>query len=287
MAQHLRQLGMLLALLLTTTWHAAAAAPKTITGSKELVTRTLIVEPFHAIHAGQNIEVLLVDASGQPDSLAHRLRVEINANLAEHLVAETRNGCLHLSFDSWHRSLRRIHAVVTVPVDQPLTSLEASSAASIRTQQFKVQSDDLKIGASSAAELDLDLVATNCTIDASSAAELDLRLAATNCTIGASSAAELNLDLRAANCTIDASSAADLNMSGSVTQCTASVSSGASIDAPKCPVTTAHISASSGGSVRLLCTEFLKARASSGGSIHYSGDCRVDPHISLGGSLSR
>lgn len=248
---------------------AHAANPRKITGSKELVTRTIAVEPFHALDVSRGIEVVLVDASAQPDSMANRLLVEINANLADHLVATTEKGCLRLTFDSWSRSLARVHARITVPIHQPLSSIGASSAAKIRTEGLQIHSETMHLEASSAAEMELQLVV------------------AANCSISATSAAAMRLDLTTSTCTLNGSSAAGIELRGKAERCSATLNSAASLEARQFEMANGDISTSSGASARILCTEYLKAKASSGGSIHYDGDCRIDPDIAISGSLSR
>lgn len=269
MKQTLCRLGMFLALLSTMVLPAHAVTPGTISGSKELVNLTLAVEPFEAIDASRGIKVVLVDAATLPDSLSNRLQVEINANLADHLIATTEKGCLRLSLDSWSRSFTRLHAQVTVPIHQPLSSIDASSAAWIRTEGLQLNCETMRLEASSAAEMDLRLVV------------------AANCSISATSAAAIRLDLTTSTCTLNGSSAAKIELQGKAERCSATLNSAASLEASRFEMANGDISTASGASARILCTEYLKAKASSGGSIRYAGDCRIDPDIAISGSLSR
>lgn len=264
---------------------ACAPMSKSLRGSEQLVTRDATVDPFDAIVVERGIEVILVPGKTSEPPTLH---IEINENLSEELITETRNGCLYLTFSSQYPSLSNIHAVITVPVSGPIKRIEARSSAEVTTRDVQLRGDVLDLKATSAAELDLDAhYSCVITLDLNSAAELTLRAATDKCIINASSAADLDLTLTAAHCSIDASSAASVELNGQSDRCNASLSSAASLKALQFETAESDISVSSGASAKIFCTQHLRAKASSGGSIRYTGDCTVEPHIALGGSLSK
>ena len=122
-------------------------------------------------------------------------------------------------------------------------------------------------------------------IDVSSAAQIDVALKATQCRIDVSSAGELVAALEADSCTADLSSAAKARLSGRSRWCEVDVSSAANFDAGRLVVAHGLIDASSGASADVHCTDTLRASASSGADISYSGECKVEAQHSSGGSV--
>ena len=84
---------------------------------------------------------------------------------------------------------------------------------------------------------------------------------------------------------LDASSAAKARLSGRSRWCEVDVSSAANFDAGRLVVAHGLIDASSGASADVHCTDTLRASASSGADISYSGECKVEAQHSSGGSV--
>ncbi|MCR4031053.1 MULTISPECIES: head GIN domain-containing protein [Flavobacterium] len=138
----------------------------------------------------------------------------------------------------------------TVTVKMPaLHKIEASSASSVETNGL-VLSEDVILEASSAASMDLKIESDRISIDAGSGSSIDIE--------------------------------------GKALSLTTSVSSGGSIDAEKLMANDVHADASSGGTVSVRPIVSLKADASSGANIEYSGNPKtVEKSASSGGSVNK
>ena len=64
-------------------------------------------------------------------------------------------------------------------------------------------------------------------------------------------------------------------------------SSGSEITALKLLSENGNANASSGGEINIFCSVFLKAEASSGGTIVYSGNPKMDINMNSGGSVKK
>lgn len=199
------------------------------------------------------------------DALTDEIVIEADDNVMEKVLVESRRGTLFVGID---KSVRRIsdHSVtVRVPANGEIRALDASSAAQIICETA--------------------LEAYEFLIDVSSAAQIDVALKATQCRIDVSSAGELVAALEADSCTADLSSAAKARLSGRSRWCEVDVSSAANFDAGRLVVAHGLIDASSGASADVHCTDTLRASASSGADISYSGECKVEAQHSSGGSV--
>jgi hypothetical protein len=106
--------------------------------------------------------------------------------------------------------------------------------------------------------------------------------------IDASSAGDIKLDLRAEKISVDISSSGDVTLSGDAERLEADLSSAGDFKASELRVKDADVSVSSAGDASIFVTESLKARASSAGDIHYSGNPKyVDAHSSSAGSVQK
>lgn len=112
---------------------------------------------------------------------------------------------------------------------------------------------------------------------------------ADNAKVELSSGAVINSTITSKQADIKASSGAVANLNGKVNVGSIDVSSGAVCNSEKFQFNELQAEATSGGVVTGYATERLKATASSGGSIKYKGNPRVDSNISKtsGGSLKQ
>ena len=114
-------------------------------------------------------------------------------------------------------------------------------------------------------------------LDASSAARItsDVTLTADKFSIDASSAARIDAAVKSTSCTV----AAD--------KCSINMSSAAKLSAAEFTVADCSVDTSSAAKATVNCTGKLRAEASSGSSIRYTGDCKTSISKSSGGSVSR
>ncbi len=175
------------------------------------------------------------------------ITVEADDNLQKEIVTRVENGTLII--ECKYSSFRNITAK-TVTVKLPaIHKIEASSASTVETNGVFL-GEDITLGVSSAASMDVKMESDRISADAGSGGSIDIEGKALNLSV--------------------------------------SVSSGGSIDAEKLMANDIHADASSGGTVSVRPILSLKAEASSGGNVNYSGDPKkVEKSASSGGNVSK
>jgi hypothetical protein len=109
-----------------------------------------------------------------------------------------------------------------------------------------------------------------------------------NLKLNASSAGDIKLEVYAKNIEADISSSGDITLSGEADMLRASLSSAGDLNSYNLRVREADVSASSAGSADIYVTERLNARSSSAGDVNYKGDPKyINAHSSSAGSISR
>jgi len=127
-------------------------------------------------------------------------------------------------------------------------------------------------------------------IEASSAStvETDKVFLGEDITLEVSSAASMDMNIESDRISVDAGSGGSVNLEGKALSLSTSVSSGGSIDAEALMANDVNADASSGGTVSVRPILSLKAEASSGGNINYSGSPKtVEKSATSGGSVSK
>lgn len=251
-----------IAVCLATTITTTACTFNSIKGSGKPATRTLPVPAFDEVSASRAVKVVLIEGT------AHELTVEADDNLIDYITVRVKDGELKIGIDSKIKTTSAIHATVTVPTDGRIKSLNASSAAEIRTQDLILTNGEIDLDASSAATIDVQFQGTKLEADASSAAQI--RVAATT-----------------DECTVEASSAAKIMLSGSARFCEADLNSAAKLTGEEFVVQNYEIEVSSAANANIHCIGRLDAHASTGGSIIYTGDCTADIRTSTGGFIQK
>lgn len=136
-----------------------------------------------------------------PDRVADRVSVEVDDGI---LVIELKRGS---SVNM--RGRERLSAVVTLPM---LEAIDASGATEVRSED-RWEGDALAIGASGAADIELDLAVNSLAISASGASDIDLTGEATQLTVDCSGASDVDAEeLIAANVTVSSSGASDVSV---------------------------------------------------------------------------
>jgi hypothetical protein len=111
---------------------------------------------------------------------------------------------------------------------------------------------------------------------------------ADNLRVSATSAGDIKLEVYAKGVEIDGSSSGDVTISGEADVMEADLSSAGDLNAFSFRVKEADVSVSSAGDADVYVTEKLTARASSAGDINYKGDPQhVDAHSSSAGGIHR
>lgn len=267
-----------LLVVVCTVCHAAPLGNKE---TEQIVTKEIPVPDFDAVNASRTVKVIL---TAQGD----KIRIDADENLMAWVVVEPEDDELQVTIDRQIKSINNSHVTVTIPVQgRTFRSLRASSAAEIRGKEVELKGADLLVKASSAAKIETSVKAGSCSIDASSAADIDLTVKAATCNIEASSAANVRADIQSESCTADASSAAGITLKGITEYFESGNSSAGKVNASELTAQRADVTASSGSKTSVNCTKSLKASASSGAGIRYTGDCQVEASKSSGGSIRR
>lgn len=105
--------------------------------------------------------------------------------------------------------------------------------------------------------------------------------------LDASSASDIDAAIETGTCTVEASSASKITLKGSAAECSIDMSSASKLSAAEFTVTDCSVDTSSAAKATVNCTDKLRAEASSGSSIRYTGDCQTSISKSSGGSVSR
>jgi len=107
-------------------------------------------------------------------------------------------------------------------------------------------------------------------------------------TLETNSAASMNVNIESDKISAEAGSAGSINIEGKALNFNSSASSGGSIDADKLMANDVEAKVSSGATISVNSIVTLKAKASSGGNINYSGSPKiVEKEASSGGNISK
>ncbi len=229
------------AILLTViTSGASAQFLKTVYGDGNVVRKQRDIRNFTGVKVSSGIDVYL--SQGAQESVA----VEADKNLHDYIITEVRDGVLQIRTEVSIRKAEQKRVYVTM---KEIRSVSASSAGDV-TGETPVTSDRIRISASSAGDIDLDVKADD--VD------------------------------------IDISSSGDVSLSGKARLLQADLSSAGDLNASNFEVEEADVSVSSAGDADIYVTKRLSARASSAGSVNYRGNPEyVDAHSSSAGGVHR
>lgn len=238
------------------------ASPNRINGSGNLIDRTIPAPDFETVSSACGVTVLITDDN------TDRIRIEADDNLMEYVVVEERQGTLRVALDQGRKGARSVsnaHVTVTVPSNGKIRALKASSASQI-VCRTALGADDFSIETSSAAKVEAAVKAGKCSLDASSASKIVAALDVEECRADASSAAKITLSAKPPNSVPTSARPPSFRPTNSTPRRARSTPRAA--PKPRCT-----------GSGT------LRANASSGSSIRYSGDCSTHLSKSSGGSI--
>ncbi|MCX6326049.1 MAG: DUF2807 domain-containing protein [Bacteroidia bacterium] len=211
---------------------------KTVHGDGNIITKERKVEYFAGIRVSAGIDVYL--KQGDKEAIS----VEADENLHEFILTEVRDGVLHVYTEVNIRQAERKRVYVTM---KEVNSVRTSSAGDV-IGETPVKSDKLKLSASSAGDI--------------------------------------NLEVYAKEIEIDISSSGDITLSGETDRLEADLSSAGDLNAYNLKVREADVSVSSAGDADINVSEKITARASSAGDINYQGNPKyVDAHSSSAGGV--
>ena len=203
--------------------------------------------------------------------------VELPAKWADKLEFTIDNdGVVNIKLEGFKLNLNKEDEFkATVYLKDPY-SLKASSSATI-TAKTPIKTATLNIDVSSSGEVIIpDLTATNrVVINGSSSGDIEATINTPLLRCDASSSARATLTHTGKEAALHASSSGKIDLSGTVDKVTASASSAGKVNGAEYTVRNASVRTSSAGKIAMHVTNFLSAKASSGGSVTYSGDPNI------------
>lgn len=219
---------------------AEAQFRRTVNGNGKVVEKERKAIQATTIKVSSEIDVYL----SQGDEF--KLSVEADENLHDYILTEKNGDELHVYTKANIRNAECKKVYVTL---KEINSVSCSSAGDL-IGETAIKSDNLRLSASSAGDIKLEVYAK--TID------------------------------------INISSSGDITLSGDADSMEANLSSAGDLNAYNLTVKEAEVSASSAGDADIYVTERLVARSSSAGDINYKGDPKyIDAHSSSAGGVHR
>ena len=214
----------------------------TVYGNKKVVKTERNVGSFTGVSTSSAIDVVL----SQGDKIS--VTVEADENLHEYIMTEVKDGTLRVftkeGISIRDAEMRRVHVTM-----REINYIGSSSAGDV-FGQTSIKTEKLKLTASSAGDIKIEVYAK--TIDA------------------------------------NGSSSGDLTLTGEADMLDATLSSAGDLNAYNLKVKEADINVSSAGGADIWVTEKLVARASSAGDVNYKGDPKnVDAHSSSAGGVHK
>ena len=214
-------------------------------GSGNIITRTMDTPKFNGIKASCDVQVTL-------SATADKITISADDNLMQYVKVEVDEGTLVATMDTGGENFRNVsnlHISVTVPVQDNLLLLKASSDAGIASAAT-LRTNTIRIQASSDGTIDLSSIA-----------------ASSLCDLSASSDGKIAAKVQAPQCKVSAHSDGRIDLTGSTDQCTANVSSDGVFSAADFAIKDGDINASSDGRATVQVSGEFKARASSDGVV--------------------
>lgn len=204
--------------------------------------RRLENEPFNSVSVSNAVVANLI-----PDSITY---VEImgNENSLRNTKAVVEDNQLRISIEAAENNAMRQRPVVDIHY-KDISSIIATTAASVRNEGYVIETDKISISTSSAAKANIGLSCQSATVVTTSASDIKLSGDTRYVNISSSSASKVNAKgLQAGNATITAASGSNIKVSAD-TLATVRASSGAKIRYAGKPYIN-YETTTSGGSVR-------------------------------------
>jgi hypothetical protein len=212
----------------------------TVHGNHNVTRSERNLGSFTGIKASSGVDVYLRQGDTE------KVTVEADENLHEYIITEVKGGVLHVYTEVSIRDAEKERVYVTM---KDINSVETSSAGDI-VGESPVRGNEIRLSASSAGDLTLEVYTKETEISISSSG--------------------------------------DMTISGETEKLDASLSSAGDLNAYNLKAKEADISVSSAGDADINVTEKITARASSAGDINYTGDPKyVDVHTSSAGGIHK
>lgn len=201
---------------------------------------------------------------------ATNLKVFADADKLQYIITKVENGVLKIYVDNKGAKKLKFKNLIVNISSPKMNQIKTSSGANFSIIN-NLNGVDVNIDASSGS-----LVRGKLNISKTS-------------TIEASSGSNVKIEINTGNISVKSSSGSSINVEGNADIGMIDVSSGAVIKAENLRVNTADVESTSGSSVSVNVKDKMKAKASSGGSIRYRGNPKIDSDVSKmsSGSLTQ
>jgi len=211
-----------------------------VNGSGNVVTKERPADYFNSIKVSSGIDVYLTQ--GNQESI----KLEADDNLHEHIKTEINGNTLKIYTEA---NIRKAKAKIVYVSMKDIEKISVSSAGDVYGKTI-IKTDELRLSASSAGDI------------------------------------KLNIEVNKLYCNI--SSAGDIMLEGSCDELEADLSSAGDLKAYDLTTRIANVSTSSAGDAKITVTEKLTASTSSAGDIYYKGNPpEVDGHTSSAGGIHK
>lgn len=226
-------------------------------------TETRNLESFSRIHVAEGIEATLVP--GNKESID----ISVQGNIStQEVLTEMRGSKLRIHLEDGRR-YRRVKVKVNVTY-RSLTAIIASSAARIKVKGNLDNMQEISVSSAGSIYAEGTIKGSDMELDASSAGGFEGKVQATNIRVRVSSSGGIRLS------------------GGSTGSLLAKGSSSGRLRGYDFTCESADVRVSSGASIRLNVAKAIEARASSGGSVVYTGSPqKVRVSSSSGGSIRK
>lgn len=253
-----------------------------IEGNGNLVTKELSIHPFDAI----KIDMSVTNNNSNWKKLFKQVSQTAKVNFTYQATGKT---SLRITIDE------NIYPSLTVKVDDGQLCIKTKEGTQIQPTRFDIvgTSEKLKkvdLSGNATLLIDSDLEGEQFTADVNTGASLqsERNLSFVDCDIEASTGCEVDLkQLNCDNLSASASTGCDVKLGGKAGEARLEASTGSSIKAPNLTATNARCDSSTGSGISVHVVKELKASASLGSDITYSGDPTTNISTSLGGSVHK
>lgn len=210
-----------------------------VDGNGNVVKETREISSFDALNVGGAFNIILTQGNSES------LEIEADENLLPIIKTSVKGKTLYVTTEENIRNSKALNLYISFKV---LERLDISGACDIESAH-RLSFSTLKIEASGASEIDLDLTAEVLLCDYSGASEIEL--------------------------------------AGKVGECEFELSGASEIDAYDLVAGKIELKASGASEAKLHATESLKVRASGASSVRYMGNPNVDSNVSGAGSVKK
>lgn len=200
---------------------------------------------------------------------ATSVKVYADSDKLQNIITKVENGVLKIYIDNKGAKKMKFKNL-SVNISSPKMDNIKTSSGSIFNVVNSIRENNVRIDASSGSNVAGKFIVNN-TID-----------------FGVSSGSTVKASITSGKIMVKSSSGSSVSLEGNSDIGMIDVSSGASVKAESLRINNAEVESTSGSSVSVTVTDKMRVKASSGGSVRYRGNPKIDSDVSKtsGGSLS-